>query len=123
MARTNGTEAARRWLPMASRAAGLSEEAERRGIGRASTRGENGGGLSTAHPRAKIRLTSPCGVAATGAEVPYRCERGCRVVTSYIGGRAGPGTGQCGKKENGPLTIGPQANSFLFQNSNSAQTR
>jgi hypothetical protein len=36
--------------------------------------------------------------------------------------RTGPGTDRRGKKENGLLTSGPQANSILFQNSNSAQT-
>jgi hypothetical protein len=55
--------------------------------------------------------------------VPHRGERGQRVVTSCIVGEAGLGTGRHGKKDNGPLTSGPQANSILFQNSNSAQTR
>jgi hypothetical protein len=48
-----------------SKVAGVSAEAERRGRGRASMRGENGGGFSTARPCAKIRPTSACGAAAT----------------------------------------------------------
>jgi hypothetical protein len=82
---------AQRWLPVASGAAGASVEAEWRGRGRASARGENGGGFSTAHPCMKIRPTNPHGVAATGAEVPHRRERGHRLVTGCIVGAHGTG--------------------------------
>jgi hypothetical protein len=63
-----------------------------------STTGENGGGFSTAHPRAKIRPARARGAAASttggGRFVGAQCyERGHRLVTGTVVGGAGPVTG------------------------------
>jgi hypothetical protein len=72
-----------------SRAAGVSAELERRVRGRVSTRGENGGGFSMAHPHTKIRLAKARGAAASMTaggrfDNAQRCERGHHSVTGSV---------------------------------------
>jgi hypothetical protein len=94
----NGNGGGRWWRSTVSRAAGVSAEVERRVRGRVSTRGENGGGFSTARPRAKIRPAKARGAAASttgggqfsGAQ---RYECGHRLMTGSVAGGMGPVTG------------------------------
>jgi hypothetical protein len=96
---------------MVNLAAGMSVEAERRARGRVSTREENGGGFSTAHPHTKIGPARTRGAAASmisggrfsGAQ---RCEHGHRSVTASTAGSTSPVTGPGRQIGNGPLTSG-----------------
>jgi hypothetical protein len=85
---------------MVSQVVGVSEEAERRARGRVSARGENGGCLSMACPRVKIRSGRACGAMASTTDSGRLgdiqcCEHGYRSVTNSVAG----GTG---------LVIGPE---------------
>jgi hypothetical protein len=95
----NGNGGGRWWRSTVSRAAGVSAEVERRARGRVSTRGENGGGFSMAHPRTKIRPAKACGAAASmtaGGRFgnAQRCERSHHSVTGSVVGGTGLITGQ-----------------------------